>query len=488
VSSSLGNIPAHCSGTSLAFSSVDTLHADAGFGPCEHILNLHPLPSTPGSRRRGVVAFAQRTQDKDKPWREWTVPAGDKAVMHAKALIRASAAEDLYVSQAAFWRWRGIADLSAIGANFADLDYQTRARWSGYHPCDVATAVVGVLEQEGIPLPSYILSTGRGLCCVWLTELLPPVVLPRWNLVQKTLAGKLAEFGADKRALDAARVFRLVGSINSRAEWDRRTVGLVWYQGNSSTPTRHQFTTLADEVLPHTSAELVSLRAARAARKAEGHDMSVKRSQTYNQATLWSTVLEDLHKLRKHRNAQTGALPCGQRDAWVFVAATALAWLAPADVMAREIQILAAQAAGWTDKETAARMCSVVKRARQSEAGILTLFDGRQVDPRYRMRAETIVDWLAIQPGEMRAANLRVLIDSSIATERATERQAASRRRKGAKNRSEQQAARLDLGRKCLYLAAKDGMNRADLATYFGVSTGQISKAMADARAFAQQR
>lgn len=407
---------------------------------------------------------------------------GGDAVLQADELLRHGEVADLYISQAAFNRWRGVADLTAVGANFVDLDYHNRVRWCRTSPRDVATAVIGVLEEERLPLPSYILSTGRGLCCLWLTELLPPRALPRWNAVQKRLAEVLTCFGADKRALDAARVFRLAGSVNSRAEYDRRHVGLVWCQGSPEAPSRYEFGTLADEVLPFTRAELISLRAERATRKAEGRDKDVRPTLKLTEATYYSTVFEDLQSLRMHRNPESGALSPGQRDVWIFVAATALSWMAAPEAMESQIRILAAQSSGWTGSETASRMSAVVKRAHMAARGELLQFDGRDVNPRYRMRASTIVEWLGIEPAEMRNAGLRVLVDETRRRELNTERTAASRRRRGAKARDEQQAARLELGRKALYLSAKDGLSVRDLADRFGVSVGQMSKAMTEAR------
>ncbi|WP_171900314.1 hypothetical protein [Rhizobium sp. N541] len=301
--------------------------------------------------------------------------------------------------------------------------------------------------------------------------------------MQKALAEVLTEFGADKRALDAARVFRLSGSTNSRAEWDRRQVGMVWCQGTPEAPSRHQFGTLADEVLPFTQAELVSLRAARATRKAEGLDSHVKPAQRLTQTSWWSTAFEDLQRLRKHRSPEGGALPPGQRDVWIFLAANALSWTDVPDVMGREITILAKQATNWTDAETSARLSAVIKRAKQAAAGLKMGFGARETDARYKFKASTIVEWLGIEPAEQRAAGLRALVDEDRRKELNTERTRESRHRRGAADRSAQQTARLELGQKCLYLAAKSGMNRAELAAHFGVSTGQISKAMTEAKA-----
>jgi hypothetical protein len=97
------------------------------------------------------------------------------------------------------------------------------------------------------------------------------------------------------------------------------------------------------------------------------------------------------------------------------------------------------------------------------------------------MRASTVIDWLAIEPGEMREANLRMLVDQDRSRELSTQRQEASRRRKGAASRAEAQAARLELGRRALYLQARDGLSIRDLAAQLDVSVGQLSKAISEA-------
>lgn len=451
------------------------------FGARAHLENLHPYNGRPGGIRNGVVSFAQRVGDGgNKPWREWTARAGSCAVDEAERLLRQDNRADIYVSQAAFGKWRSISDLQAIGACYADLDYHTVARWRGKAPGDVAAAILGHLEEAMIPHPSYILSTGRGLVCVWLTELLPRTVLPRWNAVQQRIGVVLEPFGADKRALDAARVFRLVGSDNSRAESGRRTVGMVWCYGSPEMPTRHVFGTLADEVLPVTHADLISLRAERAKRKAEGKDNKGP-VKFLSAATYWETVLTDLQRLRAYRCPE-GALPEGQRDAWLFVAASAMSWISPPEVLGREIIALGYEAAGWRDSETKSRMSAVIKRARQAAAGQTVIFQGREVDCRYRMKANTIIDWLGIDPTEQRAAGLRVLVDEERKRELNTERTKASRHRRGAKDRTAQQAARLEIGQKALYLQASQGMTVAELAVHLGVSVGLVHKAMRQAK------
>ncbi|MDX0409904.1 hypothetical protein GOC69_03470 [Sinorhizobium medicae] len=455
------------------------------FGARQHIENLHPNNSR-GGLRNGVVSFAQRVRGQEKPWKEWTVPVGGGAIMEAERLLQQDNRTDLYVSQAAFWRWRSISQLTAIGACYADLDYHNVARWRGKAPGDVASAVLGHLEEAMVPHPSYILSTGRGLVCVWLTELINRSALARWNPVQKCLGALLEPFGADKRALDAARVFRLAGSENSSADRDRCKVGMVWCHGSPEAPTRHVFGTLADEVLPVTHAELISLRAERAKRKAEGNDKTRPVKQL-SSVTYWETVLADLQRLRAYRCPE-GALPEGQRDAWLFVAGVAISWFSPPEVLGREIIALAHEAAGWRDSETKSRMSAVIKRARQAADGQKLDFAGREVDCRYRMKVSTIVEWLSIDPSEQRAAGLRLLVDGNRKRDLSVERMEKSRRDRGVKDRNGQQAARLEMGGMALYLQATKGMRRDDLAAHFNVSAGQISKAMAEARQARQKQ
>lgn len=450
------------------------------FGPIQQIEALHPGNGRSGGRRHGTVSFAQRRWDGNKNWHEFTADVAEARDV-AENLIRQAEPADIYVSQHSFHGWRRIARLAALGACYVDLDYMTRAAWAGRNPMAVLGAVQMTLEDQGLPQPSYVLNTGRGLLAVWLHELLPRAVLPRWNLVQQTLAEVLKPFGADKRALDAARVFRLSGSINSKAEWDRRTVGMIWCQGMPDTPNRYVFDTLADEVLPFTRGELVLLRGERAKRRAAGQDTHIAPARHLTAATYWGTVLDDLQRLRAHRCPE-GALPPGQRDAWLFCAANAMSWLAPEAVMKREIAALADEAAGWTEGHTKERLGSIVRRAKDAAAGRTIRFDGREVDSRYRMRSGTIIEWLQIDASEQRDAGLRVLVDESRSRELNTERTRQSRRRRGAASREEQQAARLKMGQAALHLAASKAMGVEELAARFGCSTGQISKAMAEAR------
>lgn len=431
----------------------------------------------------GNFVVARRVSGAEKPWQEssWSVQHAASA-----ASVVAPGEADVYVSMCSFWGYRRrISSVKNIGAAFVDVDYRKRVKWEDSAPETVFWAAMRDLDERNIPAPSYAVSTGNGLCLVWLHGWIPAKALPRWNAVQSHLAEALADFGSDRKALDAARVFRLIGSKNARArDWRNEIVRPIFVR---SDPDRlredaYDFDELADEVLPLRRAELRSLQAERARRRAERDATTLPRPATHlTSATYYETVLSDLHRLRRHRYA-SGALPPGARDEWLFLVACAMAHTAPPDVLAREISALAVELGGWRDTETRSRMSTVLRRAKAAAAGERWLGpDGQPKDPRYAFKASTIVGRLEISEAEMREAKLRVLVDRGRRRGLNTVRTRESRHRRGATPRASAQAERLSLGRRALMLHSK-GYTLAEIAAVEGVSTAQVSKAMKQAR------
>lgn len=69
-----------------------------------------------------------------------------------------------------------------------------------------------------IPKPNLINYSGRGLQLIWLIEPLSGLAIERWTELQRNLYAVLKPFGADSVCLDASRVFRLAGSVNSKSK------------------------------------------------------------------------------------------------------------------------------------------------------------------------------------------------------------------------------------------------------------------------------
>jgi prophage antirepressor-like protein len=427
--------------------------------PADHVRLLHP------EGRRGVATIVQR----DPVWLERAIPLADLPAFAATM----RGAVDVFVSQQSFYGWRRISQLAHLGAAYVDIDYRTTA-WAGETPERVTYAVQLALQDARVPPPSYILATGRGLLATWLHDMVPRAALPRWMAVQQRLADVLRPLGADLRALDAARVFRLSGTIHGgvgalvRPVWSVVPFDRLW---------RWNFEDLAQEVLPLERAELIVLGARRAERAARGEGPTPTRHLTA--ATFWETVLADLQRLRTRR--WFGNLPAGQRDTWLFLAGTAMSWLAPPFALERELRALAAEIGGWDSHECDSRMASVFRRAKLAAAGGVSKWRGKLVDPRYRCKAATAVDWLAITPTEMRDAGLRVLIDQDRARELAAERQTAHRRRAGVQERGAYEVAAAVRAGEAAALRSS-GLSWAKVATQMGLPSADSARKLTTRR------
>jgi hypothetical protein len=303
---------------------------------------------------------------------------------------------DVYMSQGRFWGYkREVAQLAGISALWADLDYYKIPALRDMHPMGVMEDALVLLERAKVPAPSLAISSGRGVYLLWLHDEVTRRALPRWNACQKHLVEVLRPLGADAGAKDAARVLRLAGTVNRKSGVvveALRPPGEVW-----------SFDALADEVLPLTREELAEvrdLRIQRARRRPEKRLWTP--GQGFTWATLWEGRLSDLQLLLRLRWDRE-ELPPGHRDRWLFIAGCGIAWLAVnAEVMRRELYSLAREVGGWPEGETATRMQAAIRRAAMAEGGEKITYGGMEVDPRYRFKTPTIMDWLEIEPHEER--------------------------------------------------------------------------------------
>ena len=331
---------------------------------------------------------------------------------------------DIYLSQQRFRERRRRSSLSSFGCCYADLDYHLVERWRDTPPELMTEAVLLHIEEHGIPRPSYILFTGRGLLAVWLHDHLKPQAEPRWAAVEKELVSRLAPFGADRSASDPARLFRLAGTFNSKSG---EVVRPTFLPEATIGGARWCFDDLAHEVLP---VERSVLKDRRACRKPRALGAGAKRSSTRRRdaTTYWATVLDDLKRLASYR--WPSGIPSGCRDSWMLIAGSALAWLVPEPQLLPECVALAECYTPWRQSELRNRLNTVLRRALQAKRGEKFEHAGKLVDPRYRIRAATIIEWLSITAVEMRHADLRVLVDVDVKRER--ERARGCRRRQNA--------------------------------------------------------
>ena len=125
------------------------------------------------------------------------------------------AGENVYITLNTFYKpCRRLECIKELNCVYIYLDY--------YKTKYTREQIIMNLEENYfnkiIPATNYILDSGRGLALIWLINKVPSKALPLWKAVQEYLYNQLKEFGADRQALDATRILRVPGSINSKSK------------------------------------------------------------------------------------------------------------------------------------------------------------------------------------------------------------------------------------------------------------------------------
>ena len=279
----------------------------------------------------------------------------------------------------------------------------------------MARALVLQVEDEIGLTASQVVATGGGLLLRFnFEEAVPSMARARWTSVQKHLSQLVADlrpaaafpearqwrWPVDASANDAARILRLVGTVNPK--WGNRC-RVVFDSGK-----RYSFDELADQILPYTRAEVAEFRARMAEFKrwtknrqqaaAVGIRTGTRAPAADKQALIedeavravWTARFEFGRELLTAR----GGARDGHRNNLFWPMATALAWSAPGvPELTQELAALHQQHFthnGWTRAEALQSSASVIKRLQEGK------------DKLYKMRSETFAQLLETTDQEMR--------------------------------------------------------------------------------------
>jgi hypothetical protein len=376
--------------------------------PLEHGRALH-------AERPGQIAIAT-----GRPWRQQLY-----AVSDLPDILPALAGQpDTYLSANRFRGCRRITHLCELGALFCDLDYYKTADYADLHPLAILDDALDALRRAQIPQPTLWIKTGRGVVVYWLHSAVPRGALPRWMRCQEEIYHALKPFGADAGCRDAARVLRLVGTINSKSGALVEPIAPKWHTWD--------FEDLADEILPLRREDLDEMRDQRRARRAQKPSERRRfHSLGLTPRTLWEARLSDLQNLREIR--WFGDLPPGERDHWLFITGVAMSWLAYAPRLRRELFSLAKQVAGWGDAESKSRMHAIFRTAHAHQRGEKVSWRGVEVDARYRFRNQTIIERLQITAEEERQMSAIISYEEKLRRQR--EHKERRRREQGIEDR-----------------------------------------------------
>lgn len=192
--------------------------------------------------------------------------------------------EDVYYSQNSFFKpQRRIDNIRQLRSLYVDIDV--------YNLGMTPEWVLGKLELEifgqSLPEPNMVIFSGRGLVLIWHIEPIPYMAMPLWRAVESYFVEQLKEVGADTKATDPARIFRLAGSINSK----NNTIVHAEYRHDY----RYDIHQLQYDYLPELSPQRLAV-------KKKGPKTKVVR--LFNTYTLHLSRARDLAKLIELREGQ----------------------------------------------------------------------------------------------------------------------------------------------------------------------------------------
>lgn len=404
---------------------------------------------------------------------------------------RADPSKDNYISQAEFFKPnRRVVNLLRLNLNFIDLDiYRADPIWKG-HICtpQMVNAILFFCDDEGIPRPSLIAYSGRGLYLKWLySGTLPRQALPRWNAVQRRLVEVFQRFGADPRAKDASRVLRLMGTTNSKSGDTVRVLHVETENGGK--PLGYGFDWLAYEILETDRGTIGASRREAEARRdgrkaATGRKFKVIEGgnagglRKFNPMRLNWDRLEDLRKLADLRGWTKNGVPEGHRETYLFWCTNfmlASGATHPGE-MFRESQALAREVCPAIEAEIRTSLSTLYRKAQAHAAGEKVEFQGKQYSPLYTPKNETLAEQFNITREEER--QLQTIISKAEARERARkrdrERDEVKRRKAGAIDRASYLEPS-EMKRAHARLLHAKGMKQREIAAEMGVSLGAVN-------------
>ena len=139
-----------------------------------------------------------------------------------KDLIELKFDEDnVYITLNTFYKtYRRIECIKELNALFIDLDiYKT-----GFTKEQILMNLNENYFKQSMPIPNFIIDSGRGLYLIWLIKKVPSMALPLWKAVEEYFYKTLKEFGANRQALDATRILRVPGSFNSKTHTEVKII------------------------------------------------------------------------------------------------------------------------------------------------------------------------------------------------------------------------------------------------------------------------
>ena len=208
--------------------------------------------------------------------------------------------KDVYISQNTFNnKSRRLIHLKELKALYIDIDC--------YKMNLSKEAVKYFMENDlygQIPVPNMLIDSGRGLYYIIFLENTMAEELPKWQLVEKYLYEKLKDLGADNKALDATRVLRVTGTVNSKNNSIVKVIDTYDYQ--------YTLDEIIENYIPEVNEDRKEKQKPKGVRKKGRKKKFVSLFNLYN---LYYTRFKDIKKLVEIRNYEM----TGYREITLFL-------------------------------------------------------------------------------------------------------------------------------------------------------------------------
>ncbi|MGL5691408.1 MAG: hypothetical protein ACRDD8_11405 [Bacteroidales bacterium] len=219
---------------------------------------------------------------------------------------------DLYYSLNTFKHCsRKQENLVYLNALYIDIDYYKNNLSQEY----VLGYIHNLVDQNQMPMPTFIVDSGRGLYAIWQIQGVPKQALQKWRRCMKYLYNLLEPVGADPACVEPTRIFRLNGSYHSQA---KKIVQTISYVG-----TTHSLYHFEKEYLAAVPKPLEDPRGKPKAkpklgnRSTFGYKGNKEILYLYNQYKVYEDRIQDLYKLAELRDYDLKPYHC--RELMLFL-------------------------------------------------------------------------------------------------------------------------------------------------------------------------
>jgi len=369
---------------------------------------------------RGLVCLSQKSKN-DYWLPELFVPANKVNSI----ITKRNNINDQYISVNEFNRncSRKEENITQLRSLFIDIDIKHNNNDNILNDSE-AFIVLEDIEQSlasiNCPQPTLIINSGRGLQMYWSFNPVPKSYLPTYKQAQQLIYNALKDHGADPAALDASRVLRLPGTINTKSGTQAAVIGGSQYV--------FDFFELAEELnistKPQNARKSIYYRNGKPWVSKQTNNslggvvsnltlkkVTKNRSGKANNTTtaLHEARLKDYIRLIEGRYSG-GQVEAGKQDLFLFLMSVSLANIHSVETLREAALEINNKYIGFNDKDVL-RVLS-------------TLFSLVEQNKVYKYKSSKLVQLLEITEDEINTYNLRTLITHKIRLERRSVRRA----------------------------------------------------------------